>query len=154
MTEVRIIPVDPTSLAAASLIAALDAYQRELYPPGSVYSLPAEVLKESRGAFLGAFVGDQLVGCGGYVNHADHYGEIKRMYVHADARGIGIGRRLLDALEAHAHAAGLTLMRLETGNRQVEAMNLYERAGYTLCPRFGDYPDNPLSVFMEKRLEG
>ncbi len=67
-------------------------------------------------------------------------------------RGLGIARRLLEALEARAKAAGIGVLRLETGIYQPEAIGLYERAGYVRRGPFSDYPDDPLSIFMEKRL--
>jgi len=75
------------------------------------------------------------------------------MFVRPEARGLGIGRQLLEALEAHAAAAGLTVLRLETGVAQPEALRLYERAGYTRRGPFGPYAADPLSVFLEKRLD-
>ena len=152
MAEVCVRPVDPTTPAVAELLAALDAYQTALYPPASAHLLPAAALAAPGATFLGAFVAGQMVGCGGYVGHAGGYGELKRMFVRPAARGLGIGRRLLAALEAHAAAAGLSVLRLETGVRQPEALRLYERAGYTRRGPFGAYAPDPLSVFMEKRL--
>jgi putative acetyltransferase len=151
--EVRVAPVDPTSPAAAELIAALDAYQLALYPAESVHLIPADCLRSDGVTFLGAFLGDRLIGCGAYVNHGGEYAELKRMFVRPEARGLGVGRRLLGALEDHARSMGLTLIRLETGVSQPEALRLYERGGYARRGRFGDYPDDPLSVFMEKRLD-
>ncbi len=153
MAEICVRPVDPTAPTAAELLAALDAYQASLYPPASVHLLPAAALASPDAAFLGAFVGERLVGCGGYVNHAGGYGELKRMFVRPEARGLGIGRRLLAALEMHAAAAGLTILRLETGVSQPEALRLYEGAGYARREPFGAYAADPLSVFMEKRLD-
>jgi putative acetyltransferase len=149
---ITIRPVDPILHAVAELLAALDAYQTALYPPASAHLLPADRLAETGAAFLGAFVGDRLVGCGGYVNHDGEYAELKRMFVRAEARGLGIGRRLLAELEAHAAAAGLTVVRLETGVSQPEALRLYEAAGYARRGPFGAYAADPLSVFLEKRL--
>ncbi len=152
MTEVSFKPVDPTTPAVAELLAALDAYQSALYPPASVHLLPAAALAGPDATFFGAFAEAQLVGCGGYVNHANEYGELKRMFVRPRVRGLGIGRRLLAALEAHAVSAGLTVLRLETGVSQAEALRLYEWTGYKRRGPFGSYTADPLSVFMEKRL--
>jgi putative acetyltransferase len=136
----------------AELLAALDAYQLALYPPSSVHLLPAAALAAADAVFLGAFVEERLVGCGGYVDHAGEYGELKRLFVRPDVRGLGVARRLLAELEAHAAAAGLIVLRLETGVSQPEALRLYERSGYTRCGPFGAYAADPLSVFMEKQL--
>jgi putative acetyltransferase len=93
------------------------------------------------------------VGCGAVVLGPE-YGEIKRMYVYPSARGQGVARQVLSLLESRARAAGCTLLRLETGPSQPEALALYARFGYERRGRFGDYRDDPLSVFMEKQLPG
>ena len=152
MAEIDVRPVDPTTSAVAELLAALDAYQAALYPPESTHLLPAAALATPDAAFLGAFDGERLVGCGGYVNHAGEYGELKRMFVRPETRGRGVGRRLLAALESHAATAGLTVLRLETGVSQPAAVRLYEGAGYARRGPFGAYTADPLSVYMEKRL--
>jgi putative acetyltransferase len=63
-----------------------------------------------------------------------------------------VGERLLAELERRARVDGLLVLRLETGVRQPAAVRLYERAGYARRGPFGDYSDDPLSLFMEKRL--
>lgn len=149
MIESCVREIDPASPDAAELLAALDEYQAALYPAASTHLLPAADL--ARGVFLGAFAGGRLVGCGGYVLH-DGYGELKRMYVRPEARGRGVGESLLSALERRARAEGVAALRLETGVRQPAALRLYGRAGYVRRGPFGGYPDDPLSVFMEKQL--
>jgi putative acetyltransferase len=153
MADVRIDVTDPTSAEARALLTELDHYQRSLYPPESVHLLSSEALSRDGVVFLGAFRNERLVACGAYVNHGGEYGELKRMFVRAEVRGLGIGRRILEALEAHAAAAGLSVMRLETGVGQPEAVRLYERAGYTRRGPFGTYVPDPLSILMEKRLD-
>jgi putative acetyltransferase len=68
------------------------------------------------------------------------------------ARRLGVGRRLLAALEERAAAQGLRLLRLETGTRQPEAIRLYESSGYERIPSFGEYAADPFSVCYEKHL--
>ena len=72
--------------------------------------------------------------------------EIKRMYVIPEARGRGIARQVLIALEAEAQQLGVSRLVLETGLRQVEALALYRRAGFVEIPLFGEYIDSPLSI--------
>jgi putative acetyltransferase len=91
------------------------------------------------------------VGCGAIVLKAD-YGEVKRMVVDPAARGQGVARALLRALEAAAADAGCRLLRLETGPYQPEALALYASLGYEGRGPFGDYTNDPLSVFMEKAI--
>ncbi|WP_241828073.1 GNAT family N-acetyltransferase [Actinopolymorpha singaporensis] len=69
--------------------------------------------------------------------------EVKRMYVAPEARGRGLARRMLAALERDAAAAGKTRMVLETGLGQPEAITLYLSAGYAPIPSFGLHRDSP-----------
>jgi GNAT superfamily N-acetyltransferase len=83
---------------------------------------------------------------------ADGDAEIKRMYVVPEARGRGLSRTILTALENDARAAGRTRMVLETGTMQPEAIALYVSSGYEPCPGFGIYRNTPHSVFYAKPL--
>ncbi len=74
------------------------------------------------------------------------------MFVRSEERGRGIGRALLAALEAEARRLGLTRLVLETGVRQLEAIALYESAGFSRIPPFGEYVGSPLSVCMVKAV--
>ncbi|GAA2048671.1 GNAT family N-acetyltransferase [Leifsonia soli] len=78
--------------------------------------------------------------------------ELKRMFVHEDARGQGLARSLLGAVEAAAADAGIAELRLETGPLQHAAIALYERSGYARIPNFGAYVDDPWSVCYAKSL--
>ncbi|MCG7506809.1 GNAT family N-acetyltransferase [Mesorhizobium retamae] len=82
----------------------------------------------------------------------DGWAELKRMWVVPQARGRGLSKALLVALETRARDAGITWLRLETGIANHEALGLYERSGFVRIGPFGDYRPDPLSVFMEKRL--
>src|SRR5262249_25029573 len=102
--------------------------------------------------FLTAWVDGRVAGCGAFVNQGGEYAEIKRMFVLPEFRGLRLGRRILEELESRIRAAGLSVARLETGGWQPEALRLYENSGYQRRGPFGDYPDDPLNVFMEKML--
>ena len=91
------------------------------------------------------------LGCGAVVL-LDGYGELKRMYVSTTARGRGIAKAIITFLEAEARLRHCMILRLETGIHQAEALALYARAGYARRGRYGDYPEDPLSVFMEKKI--
>ena len=93
--------------------------------------------------------GGAPVGCGAIVLGAE-YGELKRMYVAGPSRGQGVAGAILRLLEAQARAAGCTVFTLETGPYQPEALRFYARHGYLRRGPYGDYPDDPLSVFMQK----
>jgi putative acetyltransferase len=132
------------------LIGELDAYLYSLYPPENVYALDISSLLHP--SVLFAVVRDSAgsaVGCGAIVMKPA-YGELKRMYVRPQARGQGVARWLIETLEAKAVEHGYRTFMLETGPTQPEAFILYERLGYQNRGPFGDYPDDPLSVFMQK----
>ncbi len=114
----------------------------------------AELSAPSGGAFLLARIEGRPVGCIGLRRYRDDVAEIKRMYVIPEARRRGVGRVLLDALEAHARRLGYGAVILETGTRQPEALELYESRGYTRILNYGYWADSPLSVCFEKRLSG
>lgn len=142
----------PDQPEVIALIAELDAYQDTLYPPESRHSLDLHSLKQPNVLFFVARDdARRAVGCGAVVLHPA-CGEIKRMYVSPGCRGQGVARGLLRALEAAAAEADCALLRLETGPFQPEALGLYASLGYERCGPFGDYADDPLSVFMQKTL--
>ena len=80
------------------------------------------------------------VGCGGLKRINDTTGEIKRMWVHPDWRGLGLGRRLLAELEAAAERMGYARVVLDTNETLTEAIALYDRAGYYSIERYNDNP--------------
>ncbi|HEX2012033.1 MAG TPA: GNAT family N-acetyltransferase [Roseateles sp.] len=140
----------PDQPEVIALIAELDAYQDGLYPPQSRHALDLRTLMQPHVIFAVARTGDgQAVGCGAVVL-GPAYGELKRMYVRAGARGRGIATRLLAELEAAAQARGCRRLKLETGPYQPEALGFYARSGYERRGPFGSYADDPLSVFMQK----
>lgn len=142
----------PDQPAIIALIADLDAYQLTLYPPESVYALDLASLLQPHVKFAVARTADQaIVGCAAVVLNPG-FGEVKRMYVKPAARGLGAAKRLMALLEQAARDAACPLMALETGPAQPEAIALYARQGFERCGPFGDYRDDPLSVFMQKRL--
>jgi putative acetyltransferase len=134
------------------LIEALDAQMTALYPAESNHLLDVAALSDPAVTFLVVRDGDDAIGCGAILSDPRGWGEIKRMYLRPDQRGRGIGRRVLAELEKIARDAGRHLLRLETGIHNTEALALYRRAGFIACSPFGDYAPDPLSVFMEKRV--
>lgn len=143
---------NPDVADVRAMLGRLDAYCAALYPAESNHLMDIETLTRPEVRFLVARdAGRRALGCGAVVRH-EGYGEIKRMFVDDAARGQGIGRALLARLAVHAQAAGLGVLKLETGVHQPEAIALYERFGFTRCPPFGEYGPDPLSIFMEKRL--
>jgi putative acetyltransferase len=142
----------PDQSDVIALIAELDAYQDTLYPPESRHSLDLESLKQANVLFAVARNGTgKAIGCGAIVL-CPEFGEIKRIYVNPRGRGQGVARKLLALLESRAIGADCKLLKLETGPYQQEALALYTSAGYERRGPFGDYTNDPLSVFMQKRI--
>jgi DNA-binding MarR family transcriptional regulator/GNAT superfamily N-acetyltransferase len=114
-------------------------------------SAEARELRPPAGLFLVASLLSEPVGCGALKFHEGEPTEIKRMWVSESARGLGLGRRLLGELEAHAAAHGSSrVVRLETNGSLVEAIALYRSAGYREVPAFNDEPY--AHHWFEKRL--
>jgi GNAT superfamily N-acetyltransferase len=140
---------------AVALCAAQQAEMLELYE-GEADIGPtreASMFVEPDGVFL-VLRDDEgrAIGCGGIARFDDARGEVKRMYVVPDARGQGLGRRLLEELEAEARRLGYASVVLETGDRQQEAVGLYESTGFERIPCYPPYDSRELSVCYEKRL--
>jgi putative acetyltransferase len=152
MQEYTIHADDPALPDVRKLIEELDAFLVALYPPESNHLLPVDALRQPNVTFLTARTSDQVVACGALVNHDGEYGELKRMFVLPQFRGLKIGRRILEELELRARACELRLIRLETGISQHSALALYENAGYQRIGPFGSFHEDPLCVYLEKQL--
>ena len=111
----------------------------------------AEEFSPPAGCFLVVYDGDRPVACGGLKRLDDESGEVRRVYVAPSARGRGLGRRILRALEAHARDLGLERLRLDTGARQPEAIALFESEGFY---RIEDYNGNPYADFWYEKALG
>ncbi|MFE9647104.1 GNAT family N-acetyltransferase [Streptomyces sp. NPDC006365] len=127
---------------------------------GDVTPLDPSMFEPPLGLYLIAYdAQDQPVATGGWrtqdandEGYSDGDAEIKRMYVIEEARGNGLARRILAALEDDARAAGRTRMVLETGTKQPEAIALYTSSGYELCAKFGHYRFHDASRCFAKPL--
>jgi DNA-binding MarR family transcriptional regulator/GNAT superfamily N-acetyltransferase len=152
-TRVQVAPVDPEDAPART---CLEAYAAELdrrfpggFDPGRSISASAPELRPPAGLLLLATLDDEPVGCGAVKFHADGPSEIKRMWVAPAARGLGVGRRLLTALEQRA-AGSDPVVRLETNATLSEAIGLYRSSGYVEVPAFND--EAYAHHWFEKRL--
>jgi putative acetyltransferase len=134
-----------------TFIRNLDAFQENLYPSESNHLDSIETLMQSNVFFVGAMEDNELLGIGA-VKVFDTYGEIKRMFIPEKFRGRGIGKQLLAALETHLIEQKIFTAHLETGIQQPAAIGLYETCGFVKTGPFGNYAEDPLSVFMEKKL--
>src|SRR5215216_24818 len=147
-----ITPERPDAADARTLIAELEALLESSYPRESRHGLSVERLLAEAVAFFLLRSDGIPASCGGVKLVGTEYGEIKRMYVRPQFRGLGFGKLMLDHLAAYALAHGVELLRLETGVHQREAIGLYERIGFQRIPPFGPYRADPLSLCFEKWL--
>jgi GNAT superfamily N-acetyltransferase len=153
--SISIARAELTDSASRALIEALNAELREAYSePGAnhFHVDPAEV-RDGRGAFLVVSREGTPVGCGAVRLIDDETGELKRMYLAPSVRGTGLGRRLVEALEAEARALGARRLVLETGVRQLAALALYRATGFQPIPLYGEYCLSPeTSICLGKDL--
>src|SRR5947207_13951321 len=113
-------------------------------------SAQAHELVHPAGLLLIARLREEPVGCGAVKFHENTVGELKRMWVTPRARGLGLGRRMLLALEHEARQAGMTVLHLETNRTLIEAIELYRHSGYQEVEAFNDEPY--AHHWFEKRL--
>ena len=111
----------------------------------------AKDMRRPRGTFIVAMSDTLPLGCVGLKGTDHGYAEIKRLWVAPSARGLRLGRRLMESAEASARDRGIALLRLDTNSALAEAGQLYRSTGWREIPRFNDdpYPD----LFFEKRIE-
>ena len=152
MVELR--AVDP---AEADARACLRAYFAELdrrselpFDPSRGSSAEPHELRPPVGTFLVAYLRGEPIGCGAVKHRLGEPSEIKRMWVAESARGLGIGRRMLERLEQLARQASAATVRLDTNRALVEAIAMYRSSGYGEIPRFNDEPF--AHHWFEKRL--
>ncbi|MBL8568837.1 MAG: GNAT family N-acetyltransferase [Phreatobacter sp.] len=133
------------------LIAASDDFSASLYPAEGRHPVDVARLAAPDVRFLVARRDGVAVGCIA-VLVAPPAGEIKRLFVASEARGLKLGAALLAAIEAEARRERLSVLRLETGPRNASALALYTAGGYQPCGPFPPYGPSPHSIFMEKPL--
>lgn len=150
---------DPRRPDIVALLETHLAFAREVTPEGHVHALDVEALATpditfctARDAADGGRL--SLLGVGALRAFGDGRGEIKSMHTAAAARGRGVGRALVEYLLEVARELDLTWVGLETGTYPAfeAARTLYASMGFTECPPFADYTDNPYSVCMELAL--
>ena len=141
----------PDQAEVHALLLIVRSWSAGLYPPESRHGLDLAAYAGPDVALFVAREAGVVLGCGAYRLQGDGSAEIKSMFVLPEARGRGIGRAILAAIETALRGRVATL-RLETGIKQDAAIRLYESAGFHRRGPFGNYRDDPLSVFMEKPL--
>lgn len=135
---------DPTTPDARWCIgqyfAELKARFEAGFDPSLGISAEAHELTPPAGELLVARLRGRAIGCGALKLHDGAPAELKRMWIAPDARGLGLGRRLLAELERHAGAAGARVVHLETNGNLKEAIQLYRSSGYREVAAFNDEP--------------
>ncbi len=145
-------PADPASPVARDVVGRYFAEigRRFGFDPSGETEKDTRVLVPPFGVFVVALSDGEPVACGGLQAIAPDTGELKRMWVHDDWRGAGLGSRLLRHLEDQARGLGHRIIRLDTNAALAEAIGMYQRAGYQAIDR---YNDNPWAThFFEKPL--
>ncbi len=135
------------------MIAESDAMMQALYPAESNHLVDVDALAGPEALFLAARRDGVLLGSIAFRIIAPAHAEMKRLFVRPEARGIGLGRRRVEALEDAARLRHIDRISVETGIRQAEAVRLYRASGYRECQPFGSYKSDPLSLFMTKLLQ-
>ena len=147
----QIIEVDPCGGDALALLREAASEARKLYPEHFTVDAPRPVNPPTpkRGVYLIGYQDGNPVACGALRPIDDACVEIRRMFVTAAARRKGLAQAILRELEIRATGFSYTIMRLETGNRQLSAMALYETLGFKRIAPFGAYVNDPLSTCFE-----
>lgn len=152
-SEITIEQEDPRRADVIALIKALNAHHDGLYPPEANFHLDIDALSSPDIIFLVARQEGEAIGIAAlWLRQEWDLGEVKRMFVIPAARGHGLASRMLARIEQLARDHRIPRLMLETGALSVEALRLYERAGFLRRGPFADYPNAPLSIFMEKSL--
>ncbi|HEX6834029.1 MAG TPA: helix-turn-helix domain-containing GNAT family N-acetyltransferase [Rudaea sp.] len=142
-SSVEIVPDDPRSADAQHCFDRYFAELRARFRSGFNHrqsAVDASELVPPRGLLLIARLHGEAVGCGALRTIGPALGEIKRMWIAPSARGLGLGRRMLDGLEKAARKRRLRVIRLDTHASLTEALHLYRSAGYRDIARFNDNP--------------
>jgi DNA-binding MarR family transcriptional regulator/GNAT superfamily N-acetyltransferase len=153
-TAVQIVAIDPEHHDARS---CLDQYAEELnrrsdrtFDPSIGATAQPDEVRPPAGAFFVAYLHGEPIGCGAVKHHPDAPAEIKRMWIAPQARGLGLGRRLLGTLESCARDTGASVARIETNSDLTQALTLYTSAGWTEVEPFNDEPY--ADRWLEKQL--
>ncbi len=152
MAAVALRRSSPDAEPGRSLLAEFADEIAALYPgwdPSRGPTATPEEISPPSGRFLVAYLGDRPVGCGALKRLDASTAEVKRIFVRPDARGAGVARALLDALEEAARAAGYARVRLDTGDRLPRAEALFRSSGYREIP---DYNGNPYAALWFEKL--
>lgn len=144
-------------LSGPEIAALLHLHLAEMHawsPPESVHAMPIERLRAPDVTFYSAWHGSQLAACGAIKQLDAHHGELKSMRADPAWRGKGAGKAVLLHLLQVARERGYARVSLETGAPAefLPARRLYAAHQFVECGPFGDYAEDPFSVFMTRQL--
>jgi putative acetyltransferase len=147
---IQIRPDDLTGPEIAELIAIHAGTMLAASPPESCHFLPIDGLRQPSVSVWSLWEEGDLLGCGALKDLGNSTGEIKSMHTREVLRGRGLGRRMLEHILAEARRRNYSALYLETGSMDafIPARRLYEAYGFDYCGPFGDYTEDPHSVFM------
>lgn len=146
----RIIIDDLSGQAIADFLEAHIRDMRAVSPPESKHALDLEGLRQPDITFWSLYQEDRLVACAALKELDPRHGELKSMRVASEARGRGVASGLLEHILHTARARGYERVSLETGAMAFfrPAVALYRKYGFLPCPPFGEYREDPNSLFM------
>lgn len=149
--------IEIDDLSHPAIHALLNEHLKSMYelsPPESVHALDLEKLRKPGITFWSAWDGSLLLGCGALKELDRSHGEVKSMRTPAALRRRGAGRAILAHIIEVARSRSYERLSLETGSHEAfqPAQSLYRNFGFTYCAPFGDYPEDPNSVFMTLHL--
>ena len=149
--------IEIDDLTRPQVLALLNEHLTNMYelsPPESVHALDVSKLRGSDITFWTVWEDSELLGCGALKELSPTHGEVKSMRTPQKMRRRGAGRAVLTHIVGVARERAYRLLSLETGSAEafLPAQKLYESFGFTYCGPFGDYKDDPNSVFMQLQL--
>jgi putative acetyltransferase len=147
----KLIRTDSDNIDFQTLVAKLDRELRARDGNDHAFFAQFNKIDSIRHAIV-AYLNEKAVGCGAFKPFEESAVEIKRMFVLPEIRGQRIAEKILDELERWANELDYTHCVLETGQKQPEAIRLYERSGYTVIPNYGQYIGVENSVCMKKTI--
>lgn len=149
--EIRVVRFD-APVAQQLIRAALADLGVRYGGSGDDTPVDATEFEPPDGEFLVAYLAGEAVGCGGWRSHGADTAELKRMFTAPAARGRGVARTVLAAVERSAREHGRKRVVLECGDKQPEAIAMYSSAGYERIPNFGFYKDEEGCVSFGRTL--
>ncbi len=152
--SVEIVAIDPehpdAQYCLAEYVAELNRRSTRGFDPSVGATAHPHEVRPPAGEFYVAYLHGEAIGCGGVKHHDDAPAEIKRMWIAPRARGLGLGRRLLDTLEQCARDGGANVAHIETSAVLTEALAMYRSTGWVEIAPFNDEPF--ADHWLEKRL--